>query len=146
MNHKHGHAAGHGSPTYRSWEMMRVRCRADFAQAADYAGRGITVCERWLAFENFLADMGERPPNTTLERRDNDRGYEPENCCWATRQAQSRNRRGRTHVRFQGAQMILAEAVERSGVPKQLFEQRVYSRGWSVERALTTPARRYRRA
>jgi hypothetical protein len=74
--------------------MMMDRCTNRNGQNwADYGGRGITVCERWLIFENFLADMGERPPGTTIERVENDLGYEPGNCRWATRKQQSRNRR-----------------------------------------------------
>lgn len=58
-----------------------------------WGGRGITVCDRWRQFPNFLADMGERPPGMTLERKDNDRGYEPDNCEWASWAVQARNKR-----------------------------------------------------
>lgn len=82
------------SPTYRSWAMMKNRClnpnAMDFAY---YGGRGIRVCRSWLKFKNFLADMGSRPDGTTLDRKNNNKGYTPKNCRWATKQEQSRNRR-----------------------------------------------------
>jgi len=82
-------------PTVCSWAMMMQRCyNPKYTQWLDYGGRGIKVCRRWHRYENFLADMGKRPKNKTLDRfPDNDRGYRLGNCRWATRKQQQRNRR-----------------------------------------------------
>lgn len=80
---------------YRIWTNMNYRCRNERSSAfPNYGGRGITVCERWRdSFEAFLADMGEPPPGTTLDRIDNDSGYSPDNCRWTSVEVQSQNRR-----------------------------------------------------
>lgn len=92
---KHGHARkGRLSPTWCAWRDMRSRCHnPNVKQHKDWGGRGIAVCERWNEFANFLSDMGEKPAGMTLERRDVDKGYDPGNCCWATRKEQARNQR-----------------------------------------------------
>jgi hypothetical protein len=86
-----------------------------------YGGRGITVCERWRVFENFLADMGERPAGKSLDRINTDLGYEPGNCRWATKSEQMRNTR-RALV-FEGKP--LAQWAEESGVPYQTLKGRL---------------------
>ena len=87
------------TPTYASWIAMKNRCNNP--KASDYkyyGGRGIKVCKRWSEFSEFLADMGEKPAGLTIERINNDRGYSPSNCKWATRLEQSRNTRRNKRV------------------------------------------------
>ena len=84
----------YGTPEYRSWNHMLQRCNnKNSHKYSDYGGRGIVVCEKWLAFENFFADMGQRPHGKTLERIDVNGNYEPSNCKWATATEQQRNQR-----------------------------------------------------
>lgn len=134
---RHGHARGdNGGPTplYRTWRSMRDRCENPRHKSyAEYGGRGIRVCERWLKFENFLADMGERPIGKTLDRIDNSRGYEPGNC---------RANRLLTH---NGLTLCVTEWAERLNIPRGTIFGRLH-RGWSVERTLSAPCQaEYRR-
>lgn len=86
---------GQRTPEYEAWLDMRWRCSTpSYKQWKDYGGRGITVCDRWLVYSNFLADVGRRPsPLLTLDRIANDGNYEPGNVRWATRHEQQMNRR-----------------------------------------------------
>jgi hypothetical protein len=112
----HGHTRNRTTtPTYRTWVNMLTRCENPKAsQYADYGARGIKVSEHWRSFDNFLADMGERPIGTTLDRIENDGDYDRNNCRWATHVEQCRKRRSsRAVVRSDGAPFpTLAEAAE----------------------------------
>lgn len=83
-----------GTSTYNTWGKIIQRCNNKKDTGYErYGGRGITVCSRWLNFENFFADMGEKPEGLTIERIDNNKGYFPKNCYWATYTDQNRNKR-----------------------------------------------------
>lgn len=138
---------GKRDPTYVVWFTMKERCLLPTHNMyPKYGGAGITVCERWLRFENFLADMGERPPGKTLDRYPDGKGnYEPGNCRWATPKEQARNRRSNRFHTFQGATRTLPEWAEIVGIPVRVLKSRVTVLGWPMERALTEPHTRYQR-
>lgn len=124
------------TPTWRTWEGMRARCgRRTDPEWENYGGRGVTVCERWAeSFEAFLADMGERPPGTTLDRYPNrDGNYEPGNCRWATIEEQNNNKRTNRIVEFNGQAMTMTQAARASGVPIGTLKARLYA-GWDTDR------------
>lgn len=124
------------TPTYKTWLKMRERCGNPLAaQFRWYGGRGITVCERWQVFENFLSDMGERPEGASIDRIDGERGYEPGNCRWVDKTAQMRNQSTTIIVEWKGERISLRDLADRYSVPFT----RVYKRwraGHSVESAV----------
>lgn len=142
---KHGHSAGGSrSKTYMAWDAMRSRCNnPEHAAYDDYGGRGIKVCERWSKFENFLADMGEKPAGLSLDRKENSLGYSKENCRWATKAEQNRNTRSNRMVTHGGVTRCIAEWSELKGWPHHVITSRLRS-GWSESRAVTEPWRQHR--
>jgi hypothetical protein len=108
----HGHTRGRRTPPeYQAWLSMRQRCnnpnRADYKH---YGGRGISICERWDSFENFLADLGIKPsPKHSIHRIDNDKGYSPDNCVWALPLVQANERRTNRRVAIGGVTRTVAE-------------------------------------
>lgn len=128
------------TPTYGTYESMLTRCYNPHREGwKNYGGRGITVCDRWRAsFENFLADMGERPAGLTLERKDNDGPYSPENCIWATRSEQARNTRNTVWLNVGGERLTVSEAAREAGIKPVTLHSRLRL-GWDLTKALTTP-------
>lgn len=103
--------------TYKSWRHMRERCeRPKEKRYADYGGRGITVCERWSRFENFLEDMGEVPLGMSIERIDNNGNYEPSNCKWADRVEQGSNKRNNVLIELNGEVLTVAHWSRKTGI------------------------------
>jgi len=134
---KHG---GRGSPGYRTldvWKSMIARCNyKNHKNYSQYGGRGITVCDHWLSFENFLADMGTAPLGLTIDRKNNDGNYEPDNCRWATMAEQARNRRSCVWITFNGKTLIHADWARELGLTATGLRIRL-KQGWPLERALT---------
>lgn len=135
----------HGATyTRSSWCSMIRRVKEPWHPGYEnYGGRGIKVCERWLSFENFLADMGHRPRGFTLDRVDPNGNYEPSNCRWATRSQQQRNRRRNRKETLNGETRLLIEWAELFHVPPNCVQKRI-NRGWPIEKALTQPSQRNR--
>lgn len=142
LNLTHGHTHGHVSTiTHSTWISMIGRCRYPNVHGyMNYGGRGIRVCERWLGnsgFQNFLADMGERPSRRhSVDRLDVNGNYEPSNCRWATSKEQYRNKRNSHRVTAFGQSKTLVEWQESSGLPRGMIRARIML-GWEPERAIS---------
>ncbi len=126
------------TPEYRAWLKMRERCnRKCNDNYGWYGGRGIKVCKRWEnSFENFYADMGDKPgPAFSLDRICNSRGYTPSNCRWATKKQQAENRRTSCMVHHKGKTMCLSQWASQAGLNVTTFRDRLRA-GWGMEKAL----------
>lgn len=130
-----------GTPTYRSWSAMIVRCEDETHMAYhNYGGRGITVSPELRTFEGFLAHLGPRPSiDHSLDRIDNSKGYEPGNVRWATRVEQCRNTRVNRLVTYNGKTQPISAWAAEYGIPYTRLHSRIKT-GWSAEDALTTPS------
>ncbi len=123
-------------PEFRVWIGMLNRCRKPRHAAFKYYGaRGITVCERWLKFENFYADMGPRPPKTSVERIDNAGNYEPTNCRWATHLEQCQNTRRNRYVDFDGRRLSVTQWSRELDIPDHVIFRRLDA-GYPIAEAL----------
>lgn len=124
---------------YPSWAAMIQRCtNPTHKNYTAYGGSGKTVCERWLSLVNFCHDMGERPVGMTIERINNELGYSPENCRWATRQEQSRNKLVCRKYLHDGKEKTIYELSLESGIRQKSLRLRL-ARGWSVDEAISHP-------
>jgi len=144
-NCRKGKGISHGmskTQTYEAWHSMNQRCKNPNLKAyKNYGERGITVCDRWFKFENFLEDMGVRPEGLSLERINNEEGYNPQNCKWATTAEQNRNKRDNVFLTFQGETKIQSVWAAEKNMSLQVLWNRLYVRNWSVDKALSTPVR-----
>lgn len=138
--HNHSHSnAGRPTKTFTTWVNMIQRCtNSKHKSFHRYGGRGITVCERWMTFENFLADMGEKPPRMELDRECNAEGYKPENCRWVNRVQNANNRDVNHAITFDGRTQNIKQWAQELGCHHQSIAYRL-KKGWSVEDAFGTP-------
>lgn len=144
---KHGHnLKNKKSKIYQSWDSMIQRCtNTNNTSYCNYGGRGITVCKKWLKFENFLEDMGKGcKPGLTLERKKNWKGYCLGNCYWATWKQQARNKRNNHLETYNGKTQCIAQWAEEYKINYHTLCNRIHQYGWSIEKALTTSVRKRR--
>ena len=126
---------------YPTWRGMLARCENPNHDSFErYGGRGIKVCERWASsFENFLADMGEKPSKSSIDRIDVDGHYTPENCRWVTKKEQMRNTRANRYITVNGVTKLLVEWSEQTGLSQQVIKRRIDTYKWTPEEAINTP-------
>lgn len=128
-----------GIKEYRAWKAMKSRCYSPSATKGYYKKNGIEVCRRWKnSYKNFVADMGYAPSNEyTMERIDNSKDYEPNNCKWATRSEQSKNRGSFNKVfTYQGESMVLKDWARKFNIKYTTLYMRLYRSGYSFEEAI----------
>lgn len=139
----HGQASkGKETKAYKAWSSMRERCLQPSHPAWKwYGGRGITICDRWNEFKRFYEDMGDPAPGMSLDRIDNDKGYGPENCRWATWHEQARNRSNNKILTWNNKTKSVTEWAIETGINRTILFRRL-NEGWSVERTLTQKPRK----
>lgn len=137
----HGFTRGRKVPSwYRAWYHMKDRCtNKNNKDWHHYGGRGIKVCDRWLTSSNFFKDMGEKPSSLhSIERVNNNKGYEPGNCVWATKKEQGRNKRNNRNYTYNGETRCLKDWAEHVGLSYRVLYMRLRL-GWKFEVAITQP-------
>lgn len=142
---KHGHnTRKKRSKTYGSWDHMIQRCtNTNEADYHNYGGRGITVCDRWKKFANFLEDMGNPPTHKhSIDRINNNKGYYKSNCRWATSKQQTRNTRRNHVISYSGKTQCITDWAKDLNMSLETLTARINRYGWSIRRALTTPVQK----
>lgn len=143
---KHG---GEGTTLYRIWHNMKVRCLNPNSDAyPDYGGRGITICNEWKndfgAFREWALSNGYKD-GLSIDRKENDKGYSPDNCRWTTMKEQCNNRRSNLYIEYNGEVRTAAQWAEIKGIPSNILRRRIQVLGWKVEKALETPVKKYKK-
>ena len=131
------------SPEYTAWQNIKSRCsNPNNKSVGDYGARGIAVCQRWLeSFQNFFDDMGPRPsPAHSIERIENECGYSPGNCIWATRIQQANNRRANRRLTVDGKVLTVAQAAREFGIRYSTLKERL-NRHWDDDSAVKVPVK-----
>jgi hypothetical protein len=140
MHRTHGMTSGGAaSPEYRSWANMISRTtNRKNAKFKYYGGRGIGVCNEWMKFEGFLKDMGVKPtPSSTLERKNTNLSYFPDNCVWADWKTQQNNKRNNLRITWNGVTKTATQWEDELGWPHHILSKRITCRHWSVTKAMT---------
>ena len=142
-NYRHGMAY---SPEWKVWSKMKDRCsNPNNNRYKQYGGRGIGYCYRWVKFKNFYSDLGPRPsPQHTLERKNVNIGYTPDNCEWIQKSRQALNRTDTRHLTINGVKMALMDWAKRNGLKSSTVHMRINKYGWEPGLAVTTPARKHK--
>lgn len=141
LKDRHGHSiGGKNTPTFTSWLAMKWRCNPKCKDPARPIYRKITICRRWKHFKNFLADMGERPDGMSLDRINNEKGYSPSNCRWATPAQQRRNQTRNAPISAFGESKLMEDWASdvRCKIGKTGLLLRL-RRGWDTEKAISEP-------
>lgn len=126
-----------GTPIYGVWNSMIQRCiNENSASFENYGRRGISVCKRWMKFENFLEDMGDPPAGHSIDREDNNGNYEPSNCRWSTQDVQANNKRSSRFVEIDGERLTITQHINKLGLCRVTVYKRLAS-GFSTEEALS---------
>ena len=133
FNYKHGMK---GTRIYNSWRSMKTRClNKNNYHYKNWGGRGITICEEWLKFENFYKDMGEMPESKTLDRIDNDLGYCKKNCKWSTNKEQCNNRRNNILLTYQEKTMTASQWAKELKIKLSTIYCRIH-KNWDIKKVL----------